>query len=301
MSLPTFIFALLVVSCAVAAPRALAVRELAGNDAIAVEAAMVSRHEKWMAEHGRTYADEEEKARRLEVFLANAKFIDSFNALTVSSGEHGLEGHGRRHRRQGPRLLRLLLGVLGGGGGGRADQDPHGAAYVTVGAAAGGLRRERRRRGLRRRPHGQRLRVHGPPRRPHHGVVLPVPRHGRVVPPLGLGRVHPGVRGRAGQQRGRADGGRGAPARVRGHQRRRQRVPVLRQRRAGRVRLRHGAQPRHHGGRVRHGGRRHQVLDHEELVGRVVGRGRLRQDPPRRARRGRLRPRPARVLPCLAR
>ena len=108
MSLPTFIFALLVVSCAVAAPRALAVRELAGNDAIAVEAAMVSRHEKWMAEHGRTYADEEEKARRLEVFLANAKFIDSFNALTVSSGEHGLEGHGRRHRRQGPRLLRYV-------------------------------------------------------------------------------------------------------------------------------------------------------------------------------------------------
>ncbi|VAI36836.1 unnamed protein product [Triticum turgidum subsp. durum] len=85
MSLPTFIFALLVVSCAVAAPRALAVRELAGNDAIAVEAAMVSRHEKWMAEHGRTYADEEEKARRLEVFRANAKFIDSFNAAEESS------------------------------------------------------------------------------------------------------------------------------------------------------------------------------------------------------------------------
>ncbi|VAI36837.1 unnamed protein product [Triticum turgidum subsp. durum] len=86
MSLPTFIFALLVVSCAVAAPRALAVRELAGNDAIAVEAAMVSRHEKWMAEHGRTYADEEEKARRLEVFRANAKFIDSFNALADAAG-----------------------------------------------------------------------------------------------------------------------------------------------------------------------------------------------------------------------
>uniref|UniRef100_A0A453LT90 Cathepsin propeptide inhibitor domain-containing protein n=1 Tax=Aegilops tauschii subsp. strangulata TaxID=200361 RepID=A0A453LT90_AEGTS len=85
MSLPTLIFALLVVSSAVAAPRAHAARELAGNDAIAVDAAMVSRHEKWMAEHGRTYADEEEKARRLEVFRANAKFIDSFNAAEESS------------------------------------------------------------------------------------------------------------------------------------------------------------------------------------------------------------------------
>ena len=86
MSLPTFIFALLVVSCAVAAPRALAVRELAGNDAIAVEAAMVSRHEKWMAEHGRTYADEEEQARRL------------VNVTAMS--ERRKDAHPSVHRRQ---------------------------------------------------------------------------------------------------------------------------------------------------------------------------------------------------------
>lgn len=85
MSLSTLILALLAMSSAVAAPRALAARQLAGDEAITVEAAMVSRHEKWMAEHGRTYANEEEKARRLEVFRANAKLIDSFNSAEDST------------------------------------------------------------------------------------------------------------------------------------------------------------------------------------------------------------------------
>jgi cathepsin L len=83
MSLSTIILAVLAVSMAGAAPHVLAARELL--DAVAVDAAMVSRHEQWMAEHGRTYLDGEEKARRLEVFRANAKLIDSFNAAGENS------------------------------------------------------------------------------------------------------------------------------------------------------------------------------------------------------------------------
>ncbi|TVT99654.1 hypothetical protein EJB05_27969 [Eragrostis curvula] len=44
------------------------------------EEAMKVRHEKWMAEHGRTYKDEAEKARRFEVFKANVDFIHRSNA-----------------------------------------------------------------------------------------------------------------------------------------------------------------------------------------------------------------------------
>jgi C1A family cysteine protease len=62
MSASRFLLAVLVVGsavlCTAAAPRALA----------AAAAAMASRHEKWMAEHGRAYKDEAEKARRLEEF-----------------------------------------------------------------------------------------------------------------------------------------------------------------------------------------------------------------------------------------
>lgn len=88
MSASRFLLAVLVVGsvlCTAAAPRALAAaaRELAGDDEAA--AAMASRHEKWMAEHGRAYKDEAEKARRLEVFRANAELIDSFNAAGTHS------------------------------------------------------------------------------------------------------------------------------------------------------------------------------------------------------------------------
>ncbi|CAN6286801.1 unnamed protein product [Urochloa humidicola] len=80
MSLPRLIvLAVLVMASVRAAPRALAARELmaaAGDDA----AAMALRHEAWMAEHGRVYKDEAEKARRLEIFQANARLIDSLNA-----------------------------------------------------------------------------------------------------------------------------------------------------------------------------------------------------------------------------
>ncbi|XP_066317745.1 senescence-specific cysteine protease SAG39-like [Miscanthus floridulus] len=86
MSASRFLLTVLVVGsvCTAAAPRALAARELAGEEEVAAAAAMASRHEKWMAEHGRTYKDEAEKARRLEIFRANAEFIDSFNA----AGKH---------------------------------------------------------------------------------------------------------------------------------------------------------------------------------------------------------------------
>lgn len=44
------------------------------------DATMKARHEKWMAEHGRTYEDAAEKARRFQVFKANAEFVDRANA-----------------------------------------------------------------------------------------------------------------------------------------------------------------------------------------------------------------------------
>ncbi|XP_062212441.1 senescence-specific cysteine protease SAG39-like [Phragmites australis] len=84
MSVSPLILAVLVVGSVCTAPRTLAARELAGEDA-AADAVMAARHEKWMAQHGRTYKDEAEKARRLEIFRANAKLIDSFNA----AGENG--------------------------------------------------------------------------------------------------------------------------------------------------------------------------------------------------------------------
>uniref|UniRef100_A0A0E0KJ49 Peptidase C1A papain C-terminal domain-containing protein n=1 Tax=Oryza punctata TaxID=4537 RepID=A0A0E0KJ49_ORYPU len=80
MALCTFILAVLVMSGAALG------RELAGDGAAAADVAMASRHEKWMAKHGKTYKDEEEKARRLKVFRANAKLIDSFNAAAEEDG-----------------------------------------------------------------------------------------------------------------------------------------------------------------------------------------------------------------------
>ncbi|CAL4988279.1 unnamed protein product [Urochloa decumbens] len=44
------------------------------------EEAMKARHHMWMAEHGRTYNDEAEKAHRFQVFKANAAFVDRSNA-----------------------------------------------------------------------------------------------------------------------------------------------------------------------------------------------------------------------------
>ncbi|KAL6660619.1 hypothetical protein ACP70R_001654 [Stipagrostis hirtigluma subsp. patula] len=44
------------------------------------EEAMKARFGKWMVDHGRTYKDEAEKARRFQVLKANADFIDRSNA-----------------------------------------------------------------------------------------------------------------------------------------------------------------------------------------------------------------------------
>jgi KDEL-tailed cysteine endopeptidase len=52
----------------------LAAREL--ND----DLSMVARHESWMAQYGRVYKDAAEKSQRFEIFKANARFIESFNA-----------------------------------------------------------------------------------------------------------------------------------------------------------------------------------------------------------------------------
>ena len=126
MSASRFLLTVLVVGsvCTAAAPRALAARELAGEEEVAAAAVMASRHEKWMAEHGRTYKDEAEKARRLEIFRANAEFIDSFNA----AGKHShrlatnrfadLTDEEFRAARTGFRP-RPAAAAAGSGGGGR--------------------------------------------------------------------------------------------------------------------------------------------------------------------------------------
>ncbi|XP_034569404.1 senescence-specific cysteine protease SAG39 [Setaria viridis] len=56
-----------------------AARDLPGSGSVA-EAAMMVRFERWVTEHGRTYKDAAEKARRFQVFMANAIFVDSSNA-----------------------------------------------------------------------------------------------------------------------------------------------------------------------------------------------------------------------------
>ena len=44
-----------------------------------LEASLVERHEQWMAQYGRNYADNAEKKKRFKIFKENAKFIDKFN------------------------------------------------------------------------------------------------------------------------------------------------------------------------------------------------------------------------------
>ncbi|WVZ90365.1 hypothetical protein U9M48_036672 [Paspalum notatum var. saurae] len=61
-------------------PCAVAARELSAGAGTYAEEAMKARHETWMAKHGRTYRDEAEKARRFEVFKANANFVHRSNA-----------------------------------------------------------------------------------------------------------------------------------------------------------------------------------------------------------------------------
>ncbi|WVZ84062.1 hypothetical protein U9M48_031138 [Paspalum notatum var. saurae] len=60
--------------CACISGAVMAARELSDDSA------MVARHKQWMAQYNRIYKDDAEKARRFEVFKANVKFIESFNA-----------------------------------------------------------------------------------------------------------------------------------------------------------------------------------------------------------------------------
>lgn len=41
---------------------------------------MEDRYEQWIAQHGRVYKDDSEKARRFNIFKANVEYIDSVNA-----------------------------------------------------------------------------------------------------------------------------------------------------------------------------------------------------------------------------
>ncbi|CAL4895606.1 unnamed protein product [Urochloa decumbens] len=53
--------------------------ETVTEEDIKEEAAMKARFEEWMKEHGRRYRNEEEKARRYELFQAFAKMVDKAN------------------------------------------------------------------------------------------------------------------------------------------------------------------------------------------------------------------------------
>ncbi|RLN35824.1 uncharacterized protein C2845_PM03G02250 [Panicum miliaceum] len=58
------------------------------------EAVMKKRFEDWMEEYGRTYKDEEEKARRYEAFKVNAMKADKLNAHSRGDARYGPSNHG---------------------------------------------------------------------------------------------------------------------------------------------------------------------------------------------------------------
>ncbi|XP_062230810.1 uncharacterized protein LOC133928484 [Phragmites australis] len=64
-------------------------REAVKQDDMKDEAAMKVRFDDWMKEYGRTYKNEEEKARRYEVFEARAKYADKRNASKRSGARFG--------------------------------------------------------------------------------------------------------------------------------------------------------------------------------------------------------------------
>ncbi|KZV57545.1 vignain-like [Dorcoceras hygrometricum] len=51
---------------------------------------MVERHEQWMAQHGRVYKDDTEKAERFKIFKENVEYIESFNEAGVRSYKLGI-------------------------------------------------------------------------------------------------------------------------------------------------------------------------------------------------------------------
>lgn len=61
---------------------ALLVLEMWGSQATArtlPDASMVEKHEEWMAQFGRVYKDDTEKAKRFRIFKENVDYIQSFN------------------------------------------------------------------------------------------------------------------------------------------------------------------------------------------------------------------------------
>ncbi|KAL3534314.1 hypothetical protein ACH5RR_002775 [Cinchona calisaya] len=54
------------------------------------EASMIEKHEKWMAQYGRVYKNEAEKANRYKIFKENVEFIDSFNKAGTKSYNLGI-------------------------------------------------------------------------------------------------------------------------------------------------------------------------------------------------------------------
>ncbi|XP_073016995.1 senescence-specific cysteine protease SAG39-like [Primulina eburnea] len=51
---------------------------------------MVERHERWMAQYGRVYRDDSEKAERFKIFEKNVEYIESFNEAGVRSYKLGI-------------------------------------------------------------------------------------------------------------------------------------------------------------------------------------------------------------------
>ncbi|KAL9254969.1 Senescence-specific cysteine protease SAG39-like protein [Drosera capensis] len=52
-----------------------------GSRPLNSNSSMVKRHEEWMAQYGRTYKDDVEKARRFEIFKRNVELIDAHNQM----------------------------------------------------------------------------------------------------------------------------------------------------------------------------------------------------------------------------
>lgn len=67
---------------------ALLVLEIWASQAIARslnDGSMVEKYEQWMAQYGRMYKDNAEKAKRYNIFKANFEFIESFNSAGTRS------------------------------------------------------------------------------------------------------------------------------------------------------------------------------------------------------------------------
>ncbi|XP_073146833.1 senescence-specific cysteine protease SAG39-like [Henckelia pumila] len=55
---------------------------------------MIERHEQWMAQYGRGYKDDTEKAKRFKIFKENVEYIESFNEVGLKSYKLGINKFG---------------------------------------------------------------------------------------------------------------------------------------------------------------------------------------------------------------